>query len=248
MEIWSEKPKDTMHNQLVEQVLAEFFARQRHDPDSYPEIGLQPVNIIAIFSKSGGGKTTTINGLREVFPNFSFVSGGDFQRKNNPGQPIDVVVERLLANPKEGTDTATEILLMRAILMVLMKEIEGACIEARLVHMLARAVKVRVMCVRLKCRLEVRAERRFRQDHPKDDSLMLMTVRRSLDIRDQNDISRFAGLYPGSEKWLDETTPVDLEIDTEKTPPQEVVRKIVDKHRIWHRQMFSKDERVVIGA
>ena len=178
-------------------------------------------DIITITGATGVGTSTALNGLRGALGMpWRFVSGGSIMRefavKN--AMSIEEFAAHNREHPEEGWDRKCDDMLAA------FGRQNFTVIEARLAH----AFVPHAFHVLLVCDIATRARRR-----PADFESALSRILR----RDDDDVYRYAKLYPGCLWSVDD---FDLVIDTAREVPAAVCKSIIMSHAVWRADRMSE--------
>lgn len=190
-----------------------------------------PVEHLAIFSRSGRGKSETLARLKRhpAFQDFGFASGGDTQRELNGVGDNDAAMaaaaKAMALDPAKGTDRKTEIYLLgRA------RE-EKLVMEARMAPPILTFGGKRVCCTMLDCPIDEVAERKHRKLLTLNPytTVTIDDVKQEHLERDFGDESRLLVPYPKG--WWSAAS-FDAVVSTLQSP-DEVVSEIACVFNDW---------------
>lgn len=178
-------------------------------------------NQISITADSGVGSTTTskhLHSLLGVSP-WRWVNAGAIMRTfaNEKGMTIEEFGRYSLEHPEENIDKKCDDMIKH------FAEQDYVIFEGRLVHFFAPGA----FHVKLVCDPNIRAKRRAK-DFP---GLSREELLEKIKERDKINTERYKKVYGEDVIW-DESR-FDLVLDTSIMPPEEIAKKILEKHEEW---------------
>ncbi len=224
-----------------------FFGRSEgYGPDSFADEWRVPTLHIAISGPPGSGTSTLKKHLYNALKaeGYQCVSGGDLQRHKATalGITVNELAKRNRANPKTGTDRATEEFLIDTAFEYMES---GLILDARLAHAVMSFVGIPLL-VELDADEYVRAERnlpKYREEL-EDDTLSVGDSARFNMERNNDDIGRFNPVYPG---YIFPAKHIHCRLDTSEMDEESVWKSVLAHYRRRNGIVFVEPSRLPMG-